>query len=142
MSHLLYGFRPPETHDLPVTVKVTYCRGTPANRYFIRQPKALQYFYNGELKRARQAGRFELFLDLLCKFRLLNFAAQLIGLDVAIVRIFQYNYRVELMHRGLMGWEEEWSRADYLDPIPSSLRVEYERCRSGPSLTNRVCRKS
>ncbi|OCL00841.1 uncharacterized protein K441DRAFT_5161 [Cenococcum geophilum 1.58] len=127
MSHLLYGFRPPETHDLPVTVKVTYCRGTPANRYFIRQPKALQYFYNGELKRARQAGRFELFLDLLY---------------VAIVRIFQYNYRVELMHRGLMGWEEEWSRADYLDPIPSSLRVEYERCRSGPSLTNRVCRKS
>ena len=66
-EHLLYGFPPPETHDLPVTVKMTHCGGTPANRYLIRQPKVLQYFYNGELKRAsegeRQAGWFELFLD-------------------------------------------------------------------------------
>ena len=50
-----------------------------------------------------QAGRFELFLDLLCKLRLLNFVTQLISLDVAIVRIFQYDYGVELMHRGLIG---------------------------------------
>ena len=43
-----------------------------AQRYVIRRPKALQWFYNGRLYKAsdeeRQAGRFELFLDLLCKF--------------------------------------------------------------------------
>lgn len=41
-----------------------------ASRHLIRRPKALQWFHNGELKKAsdeeRQAGRFELFLDLLC----------------------------------------------------------------------------
>jgi hypothetical protein len=41
-------------------------------RYLVRRPKALQFFHNGHLKKAsdeeRQAGRFELFLDLLCKF--------------------------------------------------------------------------
>lgn len=40
-------------------------------RYLIRRPKALQYFHDGEVKREhegeRQAGRFELFLDLLYK---------------------------------------------------------------------------
>lgn len=39
-------------------------------RYLVRRPKALQYFHNGELKKAaekeRVAGRFELFFDLLC----------------------------------------------------------------------------
>lgn len=38
-------------------------------RYLIRRPRALQYFHNGQLKKAaekeRVAGRFELFLDLL-----------------------------------------------------------------------------
>lgn len=40
------------------------------SRYVVKQPKALQWFYKGSLQRAsdeeRQAGRFELFLDLLC----------------------------------------------------------------------------
>ncbi|KAF2092439.1 hypothetical protein NA57DRAFT_50195 [Rhizodiscina lignyota] len=39
------------------------------HRYLIKRPKVLQYFYGGQLKKAndeeRQAGRFELFLDLL-----------------------------------------------------------------------------
>lgn len=43
-----------------------------SRRYLLRRPKALQYFHNGELRKAsegeRQAGRFELFLDLLCKY--------------------------------------------------------------------------
>jgi hypothetical protein len=38
-------------------------------RYLIKRPKVLQYFHDGALKKAsegeRQAGRFELFLDLL-----------------------------------------------------------------------------
>ncbi|OCK84572.1 hypothetical protein K432DRAFT_344825 [Lepidopterella palustris CBS 459.81] len=55
--------------------------GKPANRYLIRQPKALQYFHNGELVRAsegeRQAGRFELFLDLLYVAIVANFADNL-----------------------------------------------------------------
>ena len=42
------------------------------SRYLIRRPKALQYYYNGELRKEsegeRAAGRFELFLDLLCEF--------------------------------------------------------------------------
>lgn len=37
----------------------------------IKRPKALQWFHNGRLvkesEEERQAGRFELFLDLLCK---------------------------------------------------------------------------
>lgn len=41
-------------------------------RYLFRRPKALHYFHNGQLKREnageRQAGRFELFLDLLCEY--------------------------------------------------------------------------
>lgn len=40
-------------------------------RFLLRRPKALQYFHGGELRKAgegeRQAGRFELFLDLLCE---------------------------------------------------------------------------
>ena len=39
-------------------------------RYLIRRPKALQYFHNGQYKKAaekeRVAGQFELFYDLLC----------------------------------------------------------------------------
>ena len=42
------------------------------SRYLVKRPKALQYYYNGELRKEskgeRAAGRFELFLDLLCKF--------------------------------------------------------------------------
>ena len=45
-------------------------RGT---RFLIRRPKALQWFNDGRLEKSteeeRQAGRFELFLDLLCKLR-------------------------------------------------------------------------
>jgi hypothetical protein len=41
-----------------------------ASRYLFKRPKALQWFHEGELKKEsedeRQAGRFELFLDLLC----------------------------------------------------------------------------
>ena len=41
------------------------------NRYLIKRPKALQWFHNGRLikdsEEERQAGRFELFLDLLCR---------------------------------------------------------------------------
>jgi hypothetical protein len=41
-----------------------------ASRYLIKRPKALQYYYNGVLRKEsegeRAAGRFELFLDLLC----------------------------------------------------------------------------
>lgn len=44
--------------------------GAKAQRYIIKRPKALQWFYNGRLYKEsdeeRQAGRFELFLDLLC----------------------------------------------------------------------------
>jgi hypothetical protein len=46
----------------------------PARRYLLRRLKALQFFHNGALKKAskeeRQAGRFELFLDLLCKSKI------------------------------------------------------------------------
>ena len=42
------------------------------SRYLVRRPKALQYYHNGELRKEiegeRAAGRFELFLDLLCPF--------------------------------------------------------------------------
>jgi hypothetical protein len=51
-------------------------------RYLVRRPKALQYFHNGQLKKAaekeRVAGRFELFFDLLCMstdFQLLSYGA-------------------------------------------------------------------
>lgn len=46
-------------------------QGTKGSRYLVKRPKALQWFNNGRLEKAsdeeRQAGRFELFLDLLCK---------------------------------------------------------------------------
>ena len=52
-----------------------------ASRNLIKRPKALQYFYNGELKKEiegeRQAGRFELFLDLLYVALVANFAEDL-----------------------------------------------------------------
>lgn len=42
-----------------------------ASCYLVKRPRALQWFYRGHLIKAsdeeRQAGRFELFLDLLCK---------------------------------------------------------------------------
>lgn len=45
--------------------------GVKPSRYVIKRPKALQWFYNGQLYKEsdeeRQAGRFELFLDLLCE---------------------------------------------------------------------------
>jgi hypothetical protein len=47
-------------------------KDTVPSRYLIKRPKALQYYYNGELRKEsegeRAAGRFELFLDLLCEF--------------------------------------------------------------------------
>lgn len=43
---------------------------TTGERYMVKRPKALQWFHNGRLVKQsdeeRQAGRFELFLDLLC----------------------------------------------------------------------------
>lgn len=48
------------------------------SRHLVKRPKALQWFHNGELKKAsegeRQAGRFELFLDLLYVALVANFA--------------------------------------------------------------------
>lgn len=45
--------------------------GAKGERYIIKRPKALQWFCDGELQKdsdeERQAGRFELFLDLLCE---------------------------------------------------------------------------
>jgi hypothetical protein len=39
--------------------------------FLVKKPRALQWYYKGELQKEkeeeRQAGRFELFLDLLCK---------------------------------------------------------------------------
>lgn len=41
------------------------------SRYIVKRPKALQWFFDGRLckdsEEERQAGRFELFLDLLCR---------------------------------------------------------------------------
>lgn len=46
--------------------------GTLGSRYIVKRPKALQWFYKGRLykesEEERAAGRFELFLDLLCEF--------------------------------------------------------------------------
>lgn len=45
---------------------------TIGTKYLVKRPKALQWFHNGVLVKdsegERQAGRFELFLDLLCMF--------------------------------------------------------------------------
>ncbi|KAK3725537.1 hypothetical protein LTR37_000507 [Vermiconidia calcicola] len=50
-------------------------------RFLIRRPKALQYFHNGQFKKAaekeRVAGRFELFFDLLYVALIANFAEAL-----------------------------------------------------------------
>jgi hypothetical protein len=47
-------------------------KDTIPSRHLIKRPKALQYYYNEELRKEsegeRAAGRFELFLDLLCVF--------------------------------------------------------------------------
>ncbi|EED19222.1 conserved hypothetical protein [Talaromyces stipitatus ATCC 10500] len=65
----------------------------PQARYLIRQPLALQWFDNGKLvKRSeeeRQAGRFELFLDLLYVAILANFAESLAE-DVTGVKLVKY----------------------------------------------------
>uniref|UniRef100_A0A093VA24 Low temperature requirement protein A n=1 Tax=Talaromyces marneffei PM1 TaxID=1077442 RepID=A0A093VA24_TALMA len=62
-------------------------------RYLIRQPLALQWFDNGKLvkrcEQERQAGRFELFLDLLYVAILANFAESLAG-DVSGVKLVKY----------------------------------------------------
>ncbi|KAH6689880.1 bacterial low temperature requirement A protein-domain-containing protein [Plectosphaerella plurivora] len=54
---------------------------TRCSKYVIKQPKALQWFYKGTLQRAsdeeRQAGRFELFLDLLYVAIVANFSDDL-----------------------------------------------------------------
>lgn len=48
----------------------------PRAQYVIKCPRALQWFENGRLYKAgleeRQAGRFELFLDLLCAYLYAN----------------------------------------------------------------------
>ncbi|KAK6375881.1 hypothetical protein LTS17_007703 [Exophiala oligosperma] len=53
-----------------------------ASRYLIKRPKALQWFHNGTLEREseeeRQAGRFELFLDLLYVALVANFTENLV----------------------------------------------------------------
>jgi hypothetical protein len=52
-------------------------------RYLIRKPRALQYFHRGEFKRElekeRVAGRFELFLDLLCESRSYSKYVNIVG---------------------------------------------------------------
>ncbi|POR39761.1 LtrA [Tolypocladium paradoxum] len=54
---------------------------TRGSRYVVKRPKALQWFYNGRLYKAsdedRQAGRFELFLDLLYVAIVANFSDDL-----------------------------------------------------------------
>ncbi|KAH7026604.1 bacterial low temperature requirement A protein-domain-containing protein [Microdochium trichocladiopsis] len=51
------------------------------SRYLVKRPKALQWFHNGRLYKAsdeeRQAGRFELFLDLLYVAIVANFSEEL-----------------------------------------------------------------
>ncbi|OKL63241.1 hypothetical protein UA08_01337 [Talaromyces atroroseus] len=65
----------------------------PQTRYLIRQPVALQWFDNGKLvkrrEEERQAGRFELFLDLLYVAILANFAESLAE-DVTGVKLAKY----------------------------------------------------
>ena len=62
-----------QTNQLPFHQHDDHPASSPVQaRYLIKRPKALQWFHNGTLQRAtdeeRQAGRFELFLDLLCEF--------------------------------------------------------------------------
>ncbi|KAJ5887699.1 hypothetical protein N7495_007740 [Penicillium taxi] len=62
-------------------------------RYLIRQPRALQWFENGRLVKRhdeeRQAGRFELFLDLLYVAILSNFADTLAE-DISGAKLVKY----------------------------------------------------
>ncbi|KAK2608864.1 hypothetical protein QQS21_002577 [Conoideocrella luteorostrata] len=55
--------------------------GVKPSRYVVKRPKALQWFYNGRLYKEsdeeRQAGRFELFLDLLYVAIVANFSDDL-----------------------------------------------------------------
>lgn len=55
--------------------------GARPQRYLIKRPKALQWFHNGQLHKTneeeRQAGRFELFLDLLYVAIVANFSDEL-----------------------------------------------------------------
>ncbi|KAM4065746.1 bacterial low temperature requirement A protein (LtrA) domain-containing protein [Hirsutella rhossiliensis] len=56
-------------------------QGSKGSRYVVKRPKALQWFYDGRLYKAsdeeRQAGRFELFLDLLYVAIVANFSDDL-----------------------------------------------------------------
>ncbi|KAJ6021181.1 hypothetical protein N7540_006685 [Penicillium herquei] len=62
-------------------------------RYLLRQPRALQWFENGRLVKRhdeeRQAGRFELFLDLLYVAILSNFADTLVE-DISGAKLAKY----------------------------------------------------
>ncbi|KAJ5100553.1 hypothetical protein N7456_006605 [Penicillium angulare] len=62
-------------------------------RYLLRQPRALQWFENGRLvkrnEEERQAGRFELFLDLLYVAILSNFADTLVE-DITGAKLAKY----------------------------------------------------
>lgn len=58
-------------HSLIMTSSIDDEHEVSPSRYLVKRPKALQWFHNGQLQKEseeeRQAGRFELFLDLLCK---------------------------------------------------------------------------
>jgi len=55
--------------EKPVAAPSPEEKSTAGPRYLIKRPKALQWYRNGKLEKEsdeeRQAGRFELFLDLL-----------------------------------------------------------------------------
>ena len=65
-------------------------------RFLFSQPRALQWFENGKLMRRqdgeRQAGRFELFLDLLYVAILSNFADTLTE-DISGAKLVKYIVR-------------------------------------------------
>lgn len=70
-------------------------------RYLIRQPRALQWFEGGKLMKLqdeeRQAGRFELFLDLLYVAILSNFADTLAE-DISGAKLVKYIVRHDHHH--------------------------------------------
>ena len=78
LGHLL-------AHDHASLFTIMNCNDLQENakpsRYLIKRPKALQWFHNGQLHKAsedeRQAGRFELFLDLLYVAIVANFSDSL-----------------------------------------------------------------
>ncbi|KAL5360096.1 bacterial low temperature requirement A protein-domain-containing protein [Aspergillus floccosus] len=100
---------------------------TASSRHLFRQPRALQWFENGKLVKRqegeRQAGRFELFLDLLYVAMLANFAETLAE-DISGAKLVKYMlilapswhvwsdirelmnsfYNDDLLQRGLILW--------------------------------------